>query len=268
MANEDDGLAHDRSREEPCRFLVRVSLQLHNKTYLVLSLWNYHPENDDIHGDFWNAENFSWFSNQRARKPFASYAQTDATLDKGARILESVVRPYPAKVAGIPLQFNYEINTGTFALTWVDPIPEPPRPRRPWQTGTVDEPPLRGHPPLTSRRTEFFVPADWVTDEKDDMEVTLLGAAVGAKWWYEKEVQTLYVETPEGVEKPRGSAYRISVRFKGRSQRWALRAWYEDFVRSPYCIGLLVLFFALLMAFAPTRNAITGSLRYIAEKTK
>ena len=98
--------------------------------------------------------------------------------------------------------------------------------------------------------------------------MTLLGAAAGAKWWYKREVQTLYVETVEGVDKPRGSAYRISVKFKGRPQRWELRAWYDDFVRSPYFMGLLVLFFALLMAFATTRNAITGSLRYIAEKTK
>ena len=267
MASQDDGRAHDRSGKKPRWFLVRVSLLSHNSAKLFVSLWNYHPENDDIHGDFWNAENFSWFSNQRARKPFASYAQIDATLDKGARVLESVVRPYPAKIAGIPLQFNYEINTGTFALTWVDPIQEPPRPRKSWQTGTVDEPPLRGHPPITSRRSEFFVPADWVKNA-EDMEVTLLGAAAGAKWWYEKEVQTLYIETLEGVDKTRGSAYRISVKVKGRPARWELRAWYEDFVRSPYFMGLLVLFFALLMTFATTRNAITGSLRYIAERTK
>ena len=38
----------------------------HSGTNLLLSLWNYNPENDDIHGDFWNAENVSWFSNQRA----------------------------------------------------------------------------------------------------------------------------------------------------------------------------------------------------------
>ena len=231
-----------------------------NRTDLVLSLWNYNPENDDIHGDFWNAENFSWFSKQRARKPSASLAQTDVTLDKGARMLESVVRPYPAKVAGIPL-----INTGTFALSWTDPIQRPPRPRKSWQTGTVDEPPLRGHPPITSRRTEFFLPADWVKDEKEDLEVTLLGAAVGAKWWYEKEVQTLYVETLEVVDKPRVCVYWISVRVKGRPQRWELNTWYGDFVRSPYCMVLLI---ALLMTFSTTRNIIAGSLRYIGERTK
>ena len=264
MASEDDGRAHDWSREEPCRVLVRARFHAHSNTNPVLSLWNYHSENDDIYGDFWNSENFSWFSNQRARKHSASYAQIDATLDKGARILESVVRPYPAKVAGIPLQFNYDINTGTFALTWAEPIATPPRPRKSWQTGTVDEPPLRGHPPLTSRRTEFFVPADWVKDEKEDLEVTLLGAAVGAKWWYEKEVQTLYVETLEGVDDPRVPVYRISVRVKGRPHRWELNTWYGDFMRNPY---LMVLLIALLMAFSTTRNAITGSLRYIGEKT-
>lgn len=242
----------------------------HHGTNLVHSLWNYHPGNDDAYGDFWNAENFSWFSNQRAREPSASYAQTDATLDKGARILESIVRPYPAKVAGIPLQFNYEINTGVFALTWADSIPEPPRPRKSWQTGTVDEPPLRGHPPITSRRTEFFVPADWVKDEKEDLDVTLLGAAVGARWWYEKEAQTLYIETLEGADvvdkpKPRVSVYRIAVRVKGRPKRWELNTWYGDFMRSPYCLVLLI---ALLMAFSTTRTVITGPLRYIGEKTR
>lgn len=98
--------------------------------------------------------------------------------------------------------------------------------------------------------------------------MTLLGAAAGAKWWYEKEVQTLYIETLEGVDKTLSSAYRISVKVKGRPKRWELRAWYEDLVRSPYFMGLLVLFFALLVTFATTRNAITGSLRYIAERTK
>ena len=63
-----------------------------------------------------------------------------------------------------------------------------PRPRKSWQTGTVDKPPLRGHPPITSRRTEFFVAVDWVKDAKEDLEVTQLGSEVGAKWWYEKEV--------------------------------------------------------------------------------
>lgn len=237
----------------------------HNDTNLGRSLWNYNPENDDIYGDFWNAENFSWFSKHRARKLSTSYAQTDTTLDKGGRLLESVVRPYPAKVAGIPLHFNYELNTGTFALTWTDPIQEPARPRKSWQTGTVDEPPLRGHPPITSRRTEFFVPADWVKDEKDDLDVTLLGAAVGAKWWYEKEVQTLYIETVEAIDKPRVSVYRISVRVKGRPQRWGLNTWYGDFVKSPYCMVLLI---ALLVAFSTTRNIIAGSLRYIGERTK
>ena len=98
----------------------------HSGIHLVFSLRNYNPKNDDIHGDFWNVENLSWFSNQRARKPSASLAQTGAVLDRGARRLESAVRPYPAKVAGIPLQFNYELNNGTFALTWADPIQRRP----------------------------------------------------------------------------------------------------------------------------------------------
>ena len=96
-------------------------------------------------------------------------------------------------------------------------------------------------------------------DEREDLEVTLLGAAVGAKWWYEKEVQTLYIETLEVVDKPRVSVYRIYVRVKGRPQGLDLNTWYGDFVRSPYCMVLLIV---LLVAFSTTRNIIAGSLRY------
>ena len=78
-------------------------------------LWNYNPDNDDRAGDDWSGENFSWFSQKRALpSSWLDHTQTSPTLDNGGRILRAVVRPYPAKTAGIPLRFTYEINTSEF----------------------------------------------------------------------------------------------------------------------------------------------------------
>ncbi|KAF8266909.1 cytoplasmic protein [Lactarius quietus] len=87
------------------------------------TLWNYNPDNDDARGDDWNGENFSWFSNSRACRP-SSLTQDTHSLDEGARILDAVVRPYPAKTAGTPLHFEYEMATGAFAYSWATTTPE------------------------------------------------------------------------------------------------------------------------------------------------
>ncbi|KAH0831249.1 glycoside hydrolase family 5 protein [Lanmaoa asiatica] len=84
------------------------------------TLWNYNPDNTDAHGDDWNGENFSWFSRQRALPPsLLDFEQSSFTLDNGGRILPSVVRPYPAKIAGIPSRFDYDMNTGKFTFEWI-----------------------------------------------------------------------------------------------------------------------------------------------------
>lgn len=113
-----------------------------------------------MEGDDWNGENFSWFSRHRALPPsLLSYEQTAVTLDNGGRILTSLVRPYPAKVAGIPLSFDYEMNTGTFVLKWANPFKEPlPEAEGRWST-SVSNPPLFDHPPITSQETEIFIPS-------------------------------------------------------------------------------------------------------------
>ena len=85
-------------------------------------IWSYNPYNDDEKGEDWNGENFSWFSRKRALLPsFLSYKQDSPTLDNGGRILPSIVRPYPAKTAGIPLKFQYEMTTGAFLFEWENP---------------------------------------------------------------------------------------------------------------------------------------------------
>lgn len=86
------------------------------------SLWNYNPDNADMEGDNWNGENFSWFSQRRAMPNFLlEYEQTSPHLDGGGRILDATVRPYPAKVAGIPLEFSYEMMNGEMSFSWLVP---------------------------------------------------------------------------------------------------------------------------------------------------
>ncbi|KAG6808727.1 hypothetical protein H0H93_016538, partial [Arthromyces matolae] len=91
------------------------------KALVGFTLWTYNPSNTDVVGDDWNGENFSWFSGRRALPPSLLYYDQDAvSLDNGGRILPSLVRPYPAKTAGIPQKFQYEMNSGAFVFEWAN----------------------------------------------------------------------------------------------------------------------------------------------------
>ncbi|KAL9709181.1 hypothetical protein Ac2012v2_007536 [Leucoagaricus gongylophorus] len=93
-----------------------------DRALVGFNLWNYNPDNTDQEGDNWNGENFSWFSQRRAMPKFLlEYEQTSLHLDGGGRILDAVIRPYPAKVAGVPLEFNYEMTNGEMSFSWMIP---------------------------------------------------------------------------------------------------------------------------------------------------
>ena len=138
----------------------------------VFSLWNYNPDNDDTHGDFWNGENFSWFSKSRAATSLSSEPlspqldESSKELDAGARLLSVLVRPYPAKVAGTPMEFSYEPTTGAFKFVY----------------DTSENASL-----VKARETEIFVPAALVESRK------LTVSARGAKWSYDAARQTLFI---------------------------------------------------------------------------
>jgi hypothetical protein len=82
------------------------------------TLWNYTADNDNRWGDQWNDEDLSVFSRDQ---------QTDADdINSGGRALETAVRPYAGKVAGEPLEMNFEPKrTLPFATT--QPSRRPPR---------------------------------------------------------------------------------------------------------------------------------------------
>lgn len=154
------------------------------------TLWNYNPDNDDQRGDDWNGENFSWFSRGRALPPSLLYHEQDApSLDNGGRILPSIVRPYAAKTAGIPIHFQYEMNTGAFTYTWVHSTPNPASQTRLKGQESVFQPPRTGHAALTSLETEIFLPSQLTHGRR----VIVKGLAPGDKYRYDESRQTLFI---------------------------------------------------------------------------
>ena len=176
----------------------------HSRYLSIHSLWNYNPDNDDAHGDHWNGENFSWFSQRRSLPAsFLNLTQTSATLDNGARILDAVVRPFPAKTAGIPLRFEYEMNTGEFTFEWCNADPKSIS-----YSNEISNPPLNGMPPLLARETEIFIPS-LITNERD---VVVEDLEDSDSHHYDSIRQTLYIVTAD-CETP-GKKHKLTVKVR------------------------------------------------------
>ena len=166
-------------------------------------LWNYNPANDDQTGDDWNGENFSWFSRKRALPPFLLYyEQTAPSLDNGGRILPSIVRPYPAKTAGIPLRFEYEMTTGSFVYEWANP--DAGAADVPSVSASISEPPRNGHPKITALETEIFLPSLITHGRK----VVVHGLDANDSHVYDQSRQTLFIVARDS--KP-GKTHTIEV---------------------------------------------------------
>ena len=163
-------------------------------------MWNYNPLNTDAHGDDWNGENFSWFSNARALPPsLLDYEQDSPTLDNGGRILSSIVRPYPAKVAGIPIYFKYEITTGEFTLKWANP-----QAISSTEEVTPGEIPRTLRMPLLSRESEIFLPSQLAHSR----EILVKGLREKDRYVYDESRQTLFIVTSDDTP---GLVHSITV---------------------------------------------------------
>ncbi|KAG9226684.1 hypothetical protein CCMSSC00406_0006091 [Pleurotus cornucopiae] len=178
------------------------------RSLIGFTLWNYNPDNDDKRGDDWNGENFSWFSRQRALpSSMLSYEQDSASLDNGGRILDSVVRPYPAKTCGIPVRFEYEMLTGEFTYEWVVPsqgkaTEESGLPSN--KLPSTSSPPLQGHPHITTYETEVFVPSSITHGRK----ILIQGVEAPNSYTYDESRQTLFIVTKDQTP---GKRYQIHV---------------------------------------------------------
>jgi hypothetical protein len=161
-------------------------------------LWNYNPDNSDATGDDWNGENFSWFSRSRTLPSNGlSLEQTSPSLDYGARIIRSVVRPYAAKVAGIPLEFEYESTTGAFSFTWAEASASGEG------SPSVIDPPRAHHPHLRARETEIYIPSILSLHRK----LRISGLGSGDKWTHDEDRQTLFIVADPTLEVHRLQVY-------------------------------------------------------------
>lgn len=90
------------------------------------TIWNYTPDNTNLRGDQWNDEDLSIFSRDQRDDP--------NDLNSGGRGLAALLRPYPQKTAGEPLELSFDCRRRVMIYRF-------------------------RHDPQTDAPTEFYVPA-------------------------------------------------------------------------------------------------------------
>jgi hypothetical protein len=166
------------------------------------------------------------------------HEQITPALDQGARILHSVVRPYPAKTAGIPLRFEYEMATGVFEYEWASPdtlLPPSAADDIDTVNASVSHPPLTGHPTITSQQTEIFVPALLTQGRK----LVVRGLKADDSYVYEIGSQTLFINV--GQSQP-GSSHKIKVTLEPPLVPvFLVNSFWSDFGLRIFAIGAVLL---------------------------
>lgn len=104
------GIAFDLNRKRAFRtgnFSAQTramdrTLRAADDNLLSYTIWNYTPDNDNLHGDQWNGEDLSIFSlDQKAAAPVKD-------INAGGRALSAVVRPYARATSGQPLRMIFD----------------------------------------------------------------------------------------------------------------------------------------------------------------
>jgi hypothetical protein len=137
-----------------------ASFQALEANLLHATLWNYTPDNTNLHGDLWNEEDLSIFSRDQQSNPM--------DINSGARAPSAFIRPYPAATAGDPISLSFHMRKARFEFH------------------------LRGDPAVDAP-TEIYVPA-FHYGAGIRIEVS------DGKYEYRPEEQQLlyWPETPEG----------------------------------------------------------------------
>ena len=75
-----------------------------------VTLWNYAPQNTNLHGDGWNEEDLSIFSYDQ---------QNDQkNVHSGGRGLPAIVRPYAHRISGVPVSMTFRAEQRLFTFTY------------------------------------------------------------------------------------------------------------------------------------------------------
>ncbi len=86
------------------------SIRIAEKNLLSYTLWNYTASNTNERGDLWNGEDLSIFSLTQ---------QSDTSdINSGGRALDAAIRPYPKKIAGTLITYDYDYRTRTLKIVF------------------------------------------------------------------------------------------------------------------------------------------------------
>jgi hypothetical protein len=173
------------------------------------------------------------------------YFEQDApSLDQGGRILPAVVRPYPAKTAGIPLRFEYEMTSGAFVFEWA--VPSKGEVKEKTSTAMtaaarISSPPLAGHLALKSHETEFFLPSILTRGRK----VVVRGLGPEDRYVHDESRQTLFVVPRDNAP---GTRHRIQVSLNPPlDPSFELNDLWSDF--GPRIVSFLVMLIGIIVYY-------------------
>lgn len=79
-----------------------------DKNLLSCTIWNYTSDNTNRHGDLWNDEDLSIFSNDQKKDP--------SDINSGGRAISGFCRPYAKKTAGTPIEMSFNLQTRVFSF--------------------------------------------------------------------------------------------------------------------------------------------------------
>jgi hypothetical protein len=86
------------------------SFRILEANLLHYTLWNYTADNTNERGDQWNGEDLSVFSLSQQASP--------SGLNSGGRALEAAIRPYPKKITGKLVAYNYNYKNKTMSVSF------------------------------------------------------------------------------------------------------------------------------------------------------
>jgi len=104
---------HEKQAYQSGNFRIQVkalqrSMRAVEDNLLNYTLWNYTPDNNNLHGDLWNDEDLSIYSGDQRSDP--------RDINSGGRGLEAVVRPYPMLTSGELIQASFNPKKRLFRM--------------------------------------------------------------------------------------------------------------------------------------------------------
>lgn len=171
---------YDKQRE-----LMHALIAGMEDNHIGFTLWNYNPDNKVAYGDGWNMEDFSVINGDEAAEGDAKkllhldYRNAPYEKDelfRGGRVLDVIIRPYAAKVAGTPLRSDWDHRTLRYELEWEATADNSST--KPARTGLGDK----------TNLTEIFLPGYHYS--KHELVITV---SQGVKYTHDTSLQTLFV---------------------------------------------------------------------------